>query len=146
MLKVYIDMSALNRIFDDQSQSRIYFESSAMIIVYSLIEEKKIELYSSDIHEYENGKNPFQDKKVFIENVIELSKRFREVDEKVLKVAEHIESEFGIKSFDALHLACAEIMGSEYFITCDDKLIKKYKGELKVVDPVKFVHEAIYGG
>lgn len=146
MLKIYIDMSVLNRIFDDQTQPRIYFESSAMIIVFSLIDEKSIELCSSAVHEYENGKNPFPEKKIFIENVLSKSKRFRKADEKVLKIAELIENEAGIKAFDALHLACAEVMGADYFITCDDKMIKRYKGSVKVTDPVNFVHETLYGG
>ncbi|HOD42513.1 MAG: hypothetical protein BWY32_03219 [bacterium ADurb.Bin243] len=145
MLKVYIDMSALNRIFDDQSQSRIYFESSAMIVIYSLLEEGKLELCSSVIHEYENGKNPFLNKKAFIENVLRISKWFCEADEKVLKIAERLECE-GIKAYDALHLACAEALDAEFFITCDDKLIKRYRGSMRVADPVNFVHETIYGG
>ena len=36
-MKVYIDTSALNRIFDDQLQTRIYIESSSMLIIFLLV-------------------------------------------------------------------------------------------------------------
>ncbi|HPG59977.1 MAG TPA: PIN domain-containing protein, partial [Candidatus Wallbacteria bacterium] len=79
------------------------------------------------------------------ENVLRISKWFCEADEKVLKIAERLECE-GIKAYDALHLACAEALDAEFFITCDDKLIKRYRGSMRVADPVNFVHETIYGG
>ena len=40
---------------------------------------------------------------------------------------------------DALHGACAEQAGAEYFLTCDDRVIRKYKGEMKVINPIEFV-------
>ncbi len=45
----------------------------------------------------------------------------------------------GIKPLDALHAACAESAGSEYFLTCDDQLVKQYKGRIQVLNPVNFV-------
>ena len=46
----------------------------------------------------------------------------------------------GLGSVDALHLACAEKARAEYFITCDDRIIKRYRGrKLKVMNPVNFV-------
>jgi predicted nucleic acid-binding protein len=29
----------------------------------------------------------------------------------------------GVRGFDALHLACAELAGAEAFVTCDDRLL-----------------------
>lgn len=46
----------------------------------------------------------------------------------------------GMKAADALHVACAEIAGCAYFLTCDDRLIRKYpEPDLQVVNPVDFV-------
>ena len=36
-MKIYLDTSALNRIFDDQSQPRVYLEATAMLIVLCLL-------------------------------------------------------------------------------------------------------------
>jgi len=40
--------------------------------------------------------------------------------------AEEMEQQ-GLKAIDALHLACAEAAHADYFITCDDEVIRRYK-------------------
>ena len=47
-LKVYLDTSVLNRIFDDQTQARIYLESISMQLIFLLVENEAIEIVSSD--------------------------------------------------------------------------------------------------
>lgn len=42
----------------------------------------------------------------------------------IQKRAEHHEN-YGIMALDAIHLACAESANADYFLTCDDKLIRK---------------------
>ena len=51
----------------------------------------------------------------------------------------------GVGVVDALHLACAEAAASEYFLTCDDRVTRRYQGSLRVLNPVEFVL-AITGG
>lgn len=62
-MKIYFDMNIYNRIFDDQRQMRIRFESMAIDILFELVEKGKYELMWSFILEYENSKNPFFRKK-----------------------------------------------------------------------------------
>ncbi|MEN8215136.1 MAG: hypothetical protein ABFS56_01910 [Pseudomonadota bacterium] len=45
----------------------------------------------------------------------------------------------GIKPVDALHLASAEFVGCDYFLTCDDRMVKRYRGNLHVENPVNFI-------
>jgi len=47
----------------------------------------------------------------------------------------------GVKSKDALHIACAIEGKAEYFLTTDDKLLKKLAEtkELIVINPVNFI-------
>ena len=47
----------------------------------------------------------------------------------------------GIKTKDAIHLSCAIEAKCDYFITTDDKLIKKTSKltKIKVVSPIDFV-------
>jgi predicted nucleic acid-binding protein len=50
----------------------------------------------------------------------------------------------GFKTKDALHLACAQGGGCEYFLSTDDRLLRcgsRLTG-IKVVNPVVFVKEA----
>jgi predicted nucleic acid-binding protein len=45
----------------------------------------------------------------------------------------------GVGASDALHLACAEAAAREYFLTCDDRVIRRYQGSLRVRNPVECV-------
>mgnify|MGYP001034266936 CR=1 FL=1 len=51
-----------------------------------------------------------------------------------------LESE-GLKQLDALHVACSERASCEFFLTCDDRLIRRYAGSLRVISPVTFILE-----
>jgi predicted nucleic acid-binding protein len=53
------------------------------------------------------------------------------------KRAQEIEAA-GIKGLDALHLACAERLKAGYFVTCDDRIIRKYTGKAIAINPVEF--------
>ena len=48
----------------------------------------------------------------------------------------------GVKAIDALHVACAEVSESDYFLTCDKRLINRCKTlSLKVMNPADFILE-----
>ncbi|HBY80690.1 MAG TPA: DNA-binding protein, partial [Cyanobacteria bacterium UBA11148] len=70
-LKVYLDTSALNRVFDDQSQARIYLESTSMQLIFLLIENEIIEIISSDALVFETERNPYSDRQTFVELVLQ---------------------------------------------------------------------------
>jgi hypothetical protein len=65
-MNVYLDSSALNRVFDDQSQPRIYLEASAMIMILAMIEEGLLRLVSSEVRIYENEANLFAERRSFV--------------------------------------------------------------------------------
>jgi predicted nucleic acid-binding protein len=143
MLKIYLDTSALNRIFDDQSQARIYLESSAMITVFAMIEGSRVSLVSSEILLFENSRNPFEDRRVFVSAVLGKARVIQTLGPALLHRAQQIESNCGISGLDALHLACAEKLKADFFITCDDKIIRKYSGSISAVAPTQFALEVM---
>ena len=57
MMRVYLDTSVYNRLYDDQSQALIYLETQAVLIILNLIESKQIESVNSSVLMYENKKN-----------------------------------------------------------------------------------------
>lgn len=142
-MKIYLDTSAINRIFDDQSQVRIYLESSAMITVFAMIESKNITLVASEVLIFENSRNPFQERRVFVSAVTSKAKVVQTVGPALLQRAQQIELSNGISGLDALHLACAEKMKCDYFISCDDKIVRRYKGCLIAITPVQFAVEVM---
>ena len=137
-MKVYIDTSALNRIFDDQLQTRIYIESSSMLIVFKLIDSGVIEFVTSDVCLFENSSNPYEERRAFVNLCIQKAKHIQTIYEGVLTRAQEIEKQ-QIKGIDALHLASAEELKADYFLTCDDIILKRYKGSLKIQNPADFV-------
>ncbi|PIQ95023.1 MAG: DNA-binding protein [Nitrospirae bacterium CG_4_10_14_0_8_um_filter_41_23] len=137
-MKVYVDTSALNRIFDDQSKPRIYLEASSMLIVFMLIDSKAIKFVSSDVLLFENSMNPYEERRLFVDLCIQKASHIQPVNEGILARAQEIEA-LAIKGVDALHIACAEEQKADHFLTCDDKILNRYKGSIKVENPIDFV-------
>ena len=144
--RLYLDVSVLNRPFDDQSQVRIKLETEAFLAILERIEVGELAMIGSSVLDFENEANPFAERKERVESYLQLASQFVKVDEDLKERAEAIAT-FGFKGFDALHLACAE-MAAETFLTVDDKVIKRAKdrpGELdvRVLNPIDFVRTEI---
>ena len=73
MTRVYLDTSAYNRPFDDQTQPKIFLESQAVIIILQMIEAKKVESISSSVLEYENSRNPHPIKQEAMNRYLQLA-------------------------------------------------------------------------
>ncbi len=58
------------------------------------------------------------------------------LNDDLAKRAVEIEA-LGVKGLDALHLACAERLKAAYFVTCDDRIIRKYTGMVNALNPVE---------
>lgn len=141
MTKIYLDTSAYNRPFDDQTQPKIFLESQAVVIILQMVETKMIELISSSVLEYENSRNPYPITQEAMSRYLQIAGFKQEVNEEIRQRAEQLEQN-GLKAIDALHIACAEAAGSDYFITCDKRLINRCSGlAMKVMNPVNFVLE-----
>ncbi len=56
-MRLYLDTSAYNRPFDDQSQVKIFLETQAVLLILQLIQNHQVELVSSNVLEYENSRN-----------------------------------------------------------------------------------------
>lgn len=140
-MKIYLDTSVYNRPFDDQSQPKIRIETLAFTIIFQMIEAEEIELVSSSVLEYENNNNPFVFRQTWIKYYLSFAKHIQEINESIRKRASSLEKK-KIGNIDALHLACAEAIEVDYFITCDDSIIKRHKDKrMKVLNPVDFIRE-----
>jgi len=137
-VNIYLDTSALNRVFDDQSQPRIFLEASAMLLVLGLIEKQIISIVSSEVLVYENARNPYAERQIFVTSVLQKARAIQTLNDRLAKRAQEIEA-MGIKGLDALHLACAEQLKADYFVTCDDRIIRKYTGVVAAINPVELI-------
>jgi predicted nucleic acid-binding protein len=151
LMKLYFDMNIYNRIFDDQNQIRIRFETMAINIIFELIEKGKYNIYWSFMLEDENNKNPYINRKSYIKLLSNICKDVIVPDNQIKILAQNIIDNSNAKIKDALHIACATFGSCEYFITCDDKLIKtiisnkknlhKLIRNVKILNPVDFLRE-----
>ena len=141
MKKIYLDVCTLSRPFDNQSLMRIRLETDAYYLILKSIQDGSYEMVVSPVHfkEIEGIEDLYERMELTI-----LLNRFGKKPSyhlsEVRKRAERLHSlNFGIA--DSAHAAFAE-KSAEYFITCDDKLLKKI-GKLKeshlvATNPVNF--------
>jgi hypothetical protein len=61
-MKIYLDNCCFNRPFDDQSQLKIRLEAETKLKIQEDIRSGKYVLIWSYILDYENSKNPFQER------------------------------------------------------------------------------------
>lgn len=139
-MRVYLDNCAFNRPFDDQSYIRIRLESEAKLYVQEKIKSRDIELVWSYILDIENDMNPFEEKR----RAIGAWKKFvvEDIEENDTLLARAKEFALaGIHTKDALHIASAIEGKADYFLTTDDKLLKKLSliEEIKAINPVDIV-------
>ncbi len=140
-MKIYLDNCCYNRPFDDQSQIKIHLETQAKLYIQDKIREGVYELVWSYILDYENGKNPYQEKRLAIAPWKKIASSCIEKEtESILLFAETLALK-GIKTYDALHIACAVAAGCEYYLTTDKKLLNTPVQEIRIVNPIIFVSE-----
>lgn len=119
---------------------RVKLETEAKLFIQEKIIVGKLQLIWSHILEYENMQNPFVERR---NAIIE----WKQIATEKISGAENVVSRaskftrLGVKSKDALHVACAIEGKAEYFLTTDDKLLKKLAGirELIVINPINFI-------
>ena len=137
-MRVYVDTSVYNRPFDDQRQPRIWLEALALGVILQTIAAGEAESINSTVLQYENDRNPFPLRKQWVNRCLGLFVHFQAVDEDIRQRAQELERN-GIAPVDALHVASAETALADYFLTCDDRLLRRYRGNVKVLNPVDFV-------
>ena len=60
---VYLDCCVYNRPFDDQRITVIHIETEAKLLIQRQIKDNKLALIWSDILDYENNDNPFEERR-----------------------------------------------------------------------------------
>jgi hypothetical protein len=140
VIKLYIDVCALCRPFDNQNLMRIRFETDAYYLILDSIQKKKYEMIVSPVHFKEIESIEDVREKIQILQLLSIYglQSDWDIDQIRIRANELILFNFGIA--DAVHLAFAE-RSSDYFITCDDQIIKRSKRiklNVEVTNPVDF--------
>ena len=101
----------------------------------------ELQLAWSYILEYENAANPFSERKETIKNWKKYAVADTSETINIISTAEQLFKK-GIKSKDALHVACAIELNCDFFITTDKAIIKKLTNfeSINVISPVDFIN------
>jgi hypothetical protein len=139
---IYLDVCALGRPYDDQDFMRIKIESTAVQLIILCIKAGRFKLYYSPVHMREIGGNPDEivrvDLMTLLYSIGENAKPSIRSD--ILEKRGRSLIAAGIGAGDAFHIAHAEQLRAA-FITCDDRLLKKYHSlgnEVWCGNPVEF--------
>jgi predicted nucleic acid-binding protein len=121
-MNVYLDNCCISRLFDDQSDRRIRFESEAVKVILSLCEQRRWH----NIARFEIDQIPDESKRWKLQLVNGQTDDVVNIDKAIAGRAKEFEKK-GVQAFDALHLACAED-GADVFLTVDDNLLEQALG------------------
>ncbi|NJO69382.1 MAG: type II toxin-antitoxin system VapC family toxin [Bacteroidetes bacterium] len=139
-MKVYLDNCSFNRPFDSQAQLKVRLETEAKLFIQSKILSQEIQLVWSYMLEYENNFNPFTERKEVILEWRSLATEIIIETNQVLVNAKKLLT-IGLKSKDAIHVACAMEAKCDYFITTDAGISRKLINfeHIKVINPIQFI-------
>jgi len=146
-MKIYFDVCCLNRPYDDQDQDRIHMESEAIITIFKHIEYSDWLLINSGVVNYEISKTSDIERKERLLSLVGSASEFVSVNQEIYARAKKIQ-ELGIKTYDSLHIACAECGNADVFLTTDDRLIKAVKRnsneiKIEVENPLLWLYKVV---
>ena len=137
-MKVYLDNCVFNRPFDNQTDIIVRVEATAKLAIQQMIRVGQLELLWSNVLDYENNDNPFEERRFQISEWKILAIQNIVMNNTIIEMAGAY-MKIGLRQKDATHLACAVYGGSDYFITVDKKILNKSIGGIVIVDPVAFL-------
>jgi predicted nucleic acid-binding protein len=146
-MRIYLDVCCLNRPFDDHVQDRVRLESEAVLTILSHSQTENWLLLSSEVVDIEISKIPDNDRRHKVSILSAMPHSYIVIDDEIEKRALELEK-LGFRSFDALHIACAEKGGADVLLTTDDNLLRKalQKSDvlkIKLENPIKWLMEVI---
>lgn len=143
-MKLYLDNCCFNRPFDDQTQIRIRLETEAKLKIQEEIRSGRFELIWSYILDYENNKNPFQERKEQIKAWREYAALDIQENPEIIEMGNSLTKK-GFMKIDSLHIATAIFSECNYFLTTDDKILNKARllEGILVNDPIGFIKEVL---
>ena len=143
-MRIYLDLCCLKRPFDAQDQPLVRLQTEAVVSVLALPGELA-EFVRSPAQALENSFNPVQARREAVDLWLARVPVPPLSDEVISERVSELLA-MGFKSFDALHLASAELLGADVLLTVDLpflKLAARFSEQLRVrvVDPVRFLEE-----
>ncbi len=122
--RVYLDVCALCRPFDDQQQARIRLETEAVELILAHIRQEQIKLIVSPTHELEIGAIKEAEERQHLLLLLKQWGASLPFDLPLVRQRAEQLVGLGMGVADAAHLAFAEAAQSD-FVSVDDRLLKQ---------------------
>jgi hypothetical protein len=144
-VRVYLDLCCLKRPFDDQGMPRVRLEAEAVVSIQKAMEEGAHTFVRAIAQDLENAKNPDPVRRARVDAWL-LNQPLPDIEPAAVtaRTADLVSAGFG--GFDAYHLAWAELLQAEAFVTTDDQLralaARRPDLRVRVMGPLEFAQEA----
>jgi predicted nucleic acid-binding protein len=147
ILRIYLDVCCLNRPFDDQRQDRIRLEAEAVLLILGRCEAGTWQWLSSAVVEEEVNNTPSSERRFRVRNMLSGAHGTVALTDVAIARAQELKA-LGFRTYDALHLACAEQATVDIFLTTDDRVLRiatRHTAQLKVrvANPLAWLLEVI---
>jgi predicted nucleic acid-binding protein len=145
-MRIYLDTCTIQRPLDDRSQPRVALEAAAITAILGQCEQGSLTLVVSDITRFETSRNPFVQRQLFANSIIDAAGEYVSLNAVITQRATTLEQK-GIAAIDALHLASAEYARVDVFCTCDDRFYRKGRlipdCAVRIVTPLELAQEIL---
>jgi hypothetical protein len=147
MPRIYLDVCCLNRPFDDQHQDRIRLEAEAVLLILGRCEAGVWQWLSSAVVEEEINNTPSHERRSRVRNMLSGAQSTIALTAAAVTRAQELKA-MGFRTYDALHLACAEQATVDVFLTTDDRVLRiatRHTAQLqvRVANPLEWLLEVI---
>ncbi len=125
-MRIYMDTCCLQRPLDDQTQPRLRVETEAVFAILACVQDGTVTLLTSEALEFEISRTPDEQRRREATAILTLAKERLTLSDAIETLAESF-AKAGLTAIDALHVALAATAGADYFVTADDKLLRRAK-------------------
>ena len=145
--RIYLDVCCLNRPFDDQRQDRIRLEAEAVLLIMGRCESGAWQWLSSAVVEEEVNHTPSSERRSRVRQMLSGAHGTVALTDVAISRAQELKA-LGFRTYDALHLACAEQATVDIFLTTDDRVLRiatRHTAQLqvRVANPLAWLLEVI---
>jgi len=121
---LYLDVCCFKRPFDDAAAQRVRREAEAVAVILDAVRAGAFALVRSPAHDFENERNPREDRRLATRLWLDAATASVTATAAAAARARELAT-LGCGPLDALHLAFAEQSAARWFVTTDDRLLKR---------------------
>ena len=126
-LTLYLDINLYCRPFNDQTQLRMYRETSAVDVILNRASRQRYKIYWSYVLHVENSLNQnLLERRIVTEQSTSSCVCSIIPRDDIRLLASQIQTLSSIRGYDVEHIACAELAGCDYLLTGDDRLLRRF--------------------